>query len=240
MTNEPGGLGAIVHFDDRSRAFQIATLLDAQGIVKPRSYTWSCAPRLNQSAAGTCVGHAVAHEIAARPVVRPASHDLAIELYDEAQQNDPWTETPPIEGTGLIDGVKAATRRGFYSEYRWAGAGSGHALEDLILAVGYKGPALVATNWHTGMDSPASPSYRVHAQGAVRGRHAVLYNGVSIKWLGRQHLTVADIDLTRTLFRIHNSWGDWWADHGECFISAADVELLLQEQGEACIPTVRL
>lgn len=242
MTNaiEPRPLGAIAYFDDLSRNFLLATTLAEAGIVKPRSYTWSCAPRLNQDGRGACVGFSVAHEIAARPVVRPVDHALAMLLYDWSQAHDPFTTTPPEEGTALLTGLKAGVEYGYIGEYRWAGAGSGKALEDAALGTGYRGPGLAATLWFSGMDTPDAKGF-IRPTGSIRGRHAYLINGVTIKWLlGSAKATFADVDLSASFFRIHNSWGAWWGINGEAFITLADFNTLQQAQGEFAIITKRL
>lgn len=239
-SQHPMPLGAIEHFDRRSRSFQLATVLAGEGITKPRSYTWSCAPRLDQGPDGACVGFTVAHDVAARPVVRPADYALAMAFYRRAQETDPWPETPPEEGTGLLDGLKAGVEQGYIGEYRWAGAGSGRALEDAALGVAYKGPGLAATSWLSGMDTPDAKGF-IHATGGVRGRHAYLINGVTIRWLpGTTRQSFADVDLGASYFRIHNSWGNWWGINGEAFIPLVDFGRLQEQQGEFAIITRRL
>lgn len=246
MTNQVEyPLGAIEDFDDRSRNFLLATLLTESGIVKPRSYTWECKPRLNQMQTvhahkGTCVGHAVAHEAAARPVVRPADSALALLFYDWAQFHDPWNSTPPDEGTSLLAGINAGREYGYIGEFRWAGAGSGKALEDAVLGIGYKGPGLAATVWLSGMDTPDANGF-ITASGALRGRHAYLVNGVTIRWLPNSaKASFADVDLNASFFRIHNSWGLGYGKNGEVLITLAEFSKLQQQQGELAIITKRL
>ena len=57
----------LVQFDERSRAFPIRALIDAD--AKPRSYTWQCPVWLDQGTEGACVGFGVSHEAAARPEI---------------------------------------------------------------------------------------------------------------------------------------------------------------------------
>lgn len=216
-------LARIAQFDKRSRKYPVRTLVTGQ---EPRSYTWSCSKVLDQGSEGACVGFSVAHELIARPVaVTGITAKFAIEkIYWEAQKNDPWEggaypgARPRYEGTSVIEGIKAAQRLGYIEEYRWA-----FSLQDLILAVGYCGPAVLGLNWYEGMFEPHSCSY-LHKTGSLAGGHAILCKGVNVK--------------ERT-FLLHNSWGPSWGNKGCAKISWDEMEALLYEQGEAVIPTKR-
>jgi hypothetical protein len=145
-----------------------------------------------------------------------ASTYMARLIYKEAQKIDPWPgET--YEGTSVLAGAKIATSLGHYKEYRWA-----FGLQDLILALGYKGPAVLGINWYSSMYSPVNGIVKI--SGSVVGGHAILANGVSIP---------------KQQVRLHNSWGPGWGNNGEAFISFADLGRLLNEGGEACIPVIR-
>lgn len=207
-------LGRLPDFDERSRAFPIMATIDA---TTPRSYTWTCPIVLDQGAEGSCVGHAWAHEIAARPGTWNASSYLARLIYKEAQKIDPWPGES-YEGTSVLAGAKISTSLGHYREYRWA-----FGLQDLILALGYKGPAVLGINWYESMFNPSATGV-LSVSGAVAGGHAILANGVSV---------------TKQLVRLHNSWGPNWGINGEAFISFANLARLLNEGGEACIPVTR-
>lgn len=217
--NPEHGLGRKPFFDDRSRAFPIRALLAPT--LQPRSYTWSCDTYLDQGIEGTCVGHAWAHEIAARPVVWPANSYQARLIYREATKIDAWPENDAPDmnfGTSVLAGAKIATQLGHYTEYRWA-----FGLEDLILALGYKGPAVLGINWYDAMFDPDADGL-LHVSGSLAGGHAILANGVNV---------------SKRLVRLHNSWGRGWGLGGEAFISFADLDRLLHEEGEACIPVAR-
>lgn len=211
-------LGRRVDFDERSRNFPVRALISS---ATPRSYTWSCPVVLHQGSEGTCVGHAWAHEIAARPVGWPVNSYQARLIYREATQIDPWTQNDGPDwhfGTSVLAGAKIASQLGHYGEYRWA-----FGLDDLILALGYKGPAVLGVNWYSGMDAPDALG-RIRVAGTLRGGHAILACGVSV---------------SKRLIRLHNSWGNSWGVNGQAFISFEDMDRLLREQGEACIPVVR-
>ena len=222
MTNvDDKKLGRLPQFDERSREFAIRTLLPAE---KLRSYTWHCPVVIDQDNEGTCVGHAWAHEMAAKPLTWQSSSYLARLIYREACIIDPWSgnDQPIINynyGTSVIAGAKIATQLGHYTEYRWA-----FGINDLLLAIGYKGPAVLGINWYADMFDP-DPDGLLHVSGATSGGHAILANGVNVK---------------KKLVRLHNSWGTDWGVNGEAFISFDDLERLLNEQGEACIPITRI
>lgn len=140
-------LDRLPQFDERSRSFPIRSLFASASEGRVRSYTWRCDTWLDQGQEGACVGHGVAHEIAARPVVRPADSALAFDIYHRARQLDEW-EGESYEGTSVLAGMKAATEKGFYTEYRWA-----FGLEDVVRSLGYKGPVVLGVNWYSGMFS---------------------------------------------------------------------------------------
>lgn len=203
-----------VEFDERSRQFPIRELVAAKS---PRSYTWRCEAWNDQGREGACVGFAWSHELAARPKVRPTSAAEAMSIYRRAQQIDQWSGED-YDGTSVIAGAKVVRERGGLDTYRWA-----FDLNDLILAVGYKGPAVLGTNWYEGMFEPARDGY-LKVTGERVGGHAILCNSVSIK--------------SRS-FVLHNSWGKDWGNNGTARITFDDMARLLREQGEACIPVVR-
>lgn len=209
--------GRYPEFDERSRQYPIRALI-ARGSV-PRSYTWSCGVVLDQGSYPACVGYSICHEAVARPVlVQRVTSATALALYRRAQQLDEWAGEN-YDGTSVLGGMKAATEKQWYAEYRWA---FGEA--DLCLAVGYKGPAVLGINWYDGMYEPNAQGI-IQVSGTVLGGHAILCNGYNAK---------------TKLYRLHNSWGAAWGKNGECFLSKADMARLLAEDGEACIPVKRL
>jgi hypothetical protein len=203
-----------VEFDSKSRSYPIRQLLP----VKPlRSYTWACDTYLDQGQEGTCVGHAWAHEIAARPNVHKADSQLAHDLYRRARQLDQWPGED-YSGTSVLAGAKATQEAGYLTEYRW-----GFGIDDLLATLAYHGPAVLGINWMTDMWDVDDAGY-IHATGTVAGGHAILAHGVNIK---------SESVLLR------NSWGITWGRRGGCRITFADLDQLLHDEGEACVPVVR-
>lgn len=201
-------------FDERSRNYPIRAVVPK----RPRGYSWRVDAFLDQGSEGACVGFAWAHELAARPAVNTVSDDLArVRIYREAQRIDEW-EGEAYDGTSVLAGAKIVKMNGYITEYRWA-----FGLEDLRLAVGHAGPAVLGINWYEGMLNPNSLGF-VRPIGAVVGGHAILCFSHSVK---------------DKFFRLHNSWGPDWGDRGTCKISLEDMDQLLHEYGEACIPVGR-
>lgn len=217
-------LARIQQFDERSRSFSIMTSVG--GAKKARSYTWRCLEQFDQGQQGACVGFAMAHELVARPKeIKHLSAAFAQKkIYWEAQKIDPWEggsypgAAPAYEGTSVLAGVQILKKLGYIEQYRWA-----FGLNDLVMAVGYSGPAVLGVPWYEGMFKPHSCGY-LHTDGQKAGGHAILCKGVDVK--------------ART-FTLHNSWGSAWGNHGDALISWTEMEKLLHEQGEAVIPVGR-
>lgn len=204
-------LDRLIEFDERSKLYPIRTLVEDKPL---RSYTWRVPVALDQGNEGACVGFAWAHEAAARPVVVPGvTNQFARDIYHNAQLVDQWPGEA-YEGTSVIAGARTMHDWGYIDEYRWA-----FSENDLALAVGYKGPAVLGTYWYAGMDRPDADGY-LRPIGGVRGGHAYLAYGYSIKKPG---------------YKIWNSWGT--GHYG--WIHPADMALLLSQQGEAAIPIKR-
>lgn len=210
-------LDRLPQWDPRNERYGIMEALRPEQKL-PRSYTWRCSLNLDQGREGACVGFSVSHEGGGRPVIVPGITDATAQsLYKRAQQLDEWPGEQ-YSGTSVIAGIKAAVEKGWYLEYRWA-----LDVDDLILAVGYKGPAVLGIDWWTGMYDTDEKGF-VHANGTVAGGHAILCNGFSVP---------------RQAFKLHNSWGAGWGVNGECWLSVEDARKLLASGGEACIPSIR-
>ncbi len=94
----------------------------------------------------------------------------------------------------------------------------------LVMALGYAGPVVLGLNWYTGM-MDATADGQIMKSGAVEGGHSICAFGVNVP---------------QRRIKLINSWGKDWGDEGRCWISYDDMEALLAEQGEACIPIGRV
>lgn len=218
-TVEDPRLDRLLDFDPRSRNYPVATLL---GDAPPRSYTWAvpggAGQVLDQGREGACVGFAWAAERAARPVARPTTDADALEVYRHAQTLDPWPgEAPAYHGTSVLAGAQAAQAKGWLRSYRWA-----FGLDDVLRTVGRLGPVVLGIPWYSSMYD--APGGKITVSGTVVGGHAILARGVSVK---------------RETVLLRNSWGPRYGRDGDAEITWADLDRLLRQGGEACVPILR-
>jgi hypothetical protein len=229
QTNDPK-LDRLPEFDQASRSFPARALLSEDEQQKPiRSFTWNLPGRylmqpLDQGSEGACVGFGWANELAARPFPDNSISDAdAMWIYHRAQDLDEWPGSD-YSGTSVLAGAKAVLERGGLVEYRWA-----FNLDDLKRTVAYHGPAVLGLNWYTGMMRPDSDG-RIRPTGDIEGGHCILFPRVrGPKFSIRRYAN------TNWLW---NSWGrnnGWpWG-----YLTDDDLDRLLHEQGEACIPVIR-
>lgn len=209
-------LDRVPKFDERSRNFPIRELVPSK---KPRSYTWRCDTYLDQKAEGACVGFGITHELIARPVkVTDLDANFARKLYFDAQRIDEWQggaypgASPFYEGTSVLAGIKVAKSQGWFEQYRWS-----FSIDDLILGIGYNGPAVLGLAWTQGMFSTDNNGY-IRPTGYLMGGHCIMCCGVNLK---------------KNRFVLHNSWGTNWGVDGKCYVDIDDMKQLLSWDGEA-------
>lgn len=226
----------IKEFDEKSRNFPVTAGISTYPL---RSYTWSCDAWNDQGQEGACVGFAWSHELAARPYPVPTAATVAREIYLRAQQIDEWPGEA-YEGTSVLAGAKATKERlnaqgnAYMQEYRWA-----FGIGDLLLALGYKGPAVLGVNWYTGMYDTDAQGF-IRKTGSIAGGHAILARGAKIVLLDKyKPRTYANIDTQKSFVLLRNSWGKDWGVTGDAKITVADLDSLLREGGDACVPTLR-
>lgn len=236
MENHERTLDRLVQFDSRSRAF-VAT----EGLMTPelRSYTWSCDVYNDQGREGACVGFAWSHELSARPKIIRKDAEFATLIYRRAQQIDYWPGED-YEGTSVLAGIKAVREilntRGkpLIQEYRWA-----FGAEDAVRVLGRRGPMVLGINWHYNMFDTDANGY-LHPTGGVAGGHALIANGVRCRYVDPDGPRLwENLDLDASWVTVHNSWGPDWGFNGRAKISVRDFAYLLEDDGEACIPTIR-
>jgi len=213
VTSDPR-LTRIEQFDERSRDYRA---VDSIKHDEPRSYTWRCSEYLNQGKEGACVGFGITHELMARPTTCAGDVALARYIYNEAKKIDPW-EGEDYEGTSVLAGVKVAQNLGYFDSYYWC-----FSVEELAMAIGYRGPAVLGVAWFQGMYTPSAEGF-IYPIGKQIGGHCILCNGVNIKY---------------EFFSLHNSWGEGWGVGGDCYMSFEDMETLLKAGGEAVMFTGR-
>jgi hypothetical protein len=168
----------------------------------------------DQKATPHCVGFAWSHWLASAPIRSWIDPDG---LYGIAKRFDEWKGTN-YDGTSVRAGAKVLKWLGLIERYEWA-----WDVDTLLDAVLDRGPVVVGTNWHKGMDRPNKDAV-LSATGNNLGGHAYLITGASKE---------------RGLFRIKNSWGQTWGRKGRAFITFDDMAALLKKNGEACLAIER-
>lgn len=243
QTDDPR-LDRLVQFDERSRLFSVAEVIPTAAPLKSRSHPsklW-----LDQGQEGACVSFAWHHEAGAQPVpVYGLNYTIARDRYWEMQRRDPWPggsypgATPRYGGTSVLAGAQLMQALGYFDEYRW-----GFDIDDILRAIVYEGGGVFGLPWLDSMFRPRSDG-TLDTTGRVIGGHAIYARGIILPRSGT--VTVSFPVSGRTvriktgdpLVRLRNSWGVGWGIDGECLITASDLQSLLAQNGEFCIPINR-
>lgn len=183
----------------------------------------------DQGSTSMCVSFSTNRYLISSPIRNSISAkmlpDWLNRFYKECQRNDEWPGED-YDGTSVRAAFAVLLKLGYISEYRWAF--DTDTITNHILTVG---PVVVGTDWTNEMFEPDSKgNIRVHdAKGKyiVVGGHAFLLCGVDRK----RKMT----DGTTGAYLIQNSWGNSWGIKGQAWISIAEFNTLLQNQGEAAI-----
>lgn len=211
-------LGRLQEFDERNFNHLVRTAIPKK--YKPRGYTWKVPLWLNQGSEGSCVGFSFAHELAARPAkIDWLKAKDATKIYKVAQTLDQWPGEN-YEGTSILGGIKAVMQLypKAYESYKWA-----YSIDDAVKALGYFGPVVLGVNWYQKMFSTHEDGF-IKVGGRISGGHAILAYAVNVK---------------EEFVTLRNSWGSSWGVNGDAKLSFKDLERLLKEGGECCVPVGR-
>jgi hypothetical protein len=215
--------------DPESRKYPIRSLLE-QTIIEKKTVMWQEGSVLDQGSEGACVGFAWTGELLADPAAPKDQPDtafansLASSFYQEAKTLDEWPGEN-YDGTSVLAGAKVMKQKGFINEYRWC-----FGIEDLRDAVIAEGPVVIGIPWFEGMYT-TKPEGLVKVSGAQVGGHAILITGYNPKM--RFGNNVYEV------FRWRNSWGSDYGINGSGCIKYKDLAMLLENNGEACVPMQR-
>jgi hypothetical protein len=213
------GLGRIPHFDERSREYPVRALFLAPP-SPPRKRIWT--PRsepLDQGREGACVGFSWSAELAANPWKHPVDDASAFALYQAAREQDRAVGNNFSEGASILAGAKACHKAGKITAYRWA-----FGIDDVCETLMRRGPVVLGIAWYESMYETLEGGL-VTIGGACVGGHAILAHGI---WPA--HPLHGDVIVWT------NSWGSAYGENGRGYIRVADLDRLLKEDGEACIP----
>lgn len=215
-------------FDKRSLDYGIRTIIP-KGSVAKRRVVWKTGPVLDQGSEGACVGFGWVGEFLAEPVVpstpitESAGNRLAIKFYKEAQTIDEWPGED-YSGTSVLAGAKTMQKHGYISGYRWC-----FSLPDLRDAIVSEGPVVIGVNWYSSMYS--APNGVVKVEGEKVGGHCILVVGYDPQKLINGRRTEA--------YLWRNSWGSDYGINGSAWITAHDLQRLIKERAEICVPIGR-
>lgn len=213
-------MGRHIEHDSRSKEYP------ARALPGWRSRLWGHnAPVLDQLDTGACTGFAAtqllncsALALARRAATGKtgyldASH--ALRLYSRATHLDefPGEYLPDDTGSSGLAVAKAAQEMGFATEYRHA-FGMQHFLTAVQMA-----PVIVGTWWYTNM-SKLDRRYRAHPTGQRVGGHEYLCLGINV-----------DDEILTFL----NSWGKTFGKNGRFYMTFAEFEKLLLDDGDATV-----
>jgi hypothetical protein len=212
-------LGRKVNHDPRSLAYPfLATTATLVNVTHTRMV-----PIFDQGSLGSCTGNAAVGAVGTAPLydeVPLALHSRlneaeAVKIYSAATTLDTSPGSYPPTDTGS-DGVSAA------SACKTAGLISGYTHCFSLAAVQtalQSTPVIIGINWYSGFDNPDAKGF-VKVSGSVRGGHEVCLVG---------------IDVVAKTVTAANSWGEGWGAAGYFTFSWADLERLLNEQGDATV-----
>ena len=231
-------LDRVVHLDERSRDFPITALVNTSAY---KTTEWDCNTYNDQGTEGACVGFGWGHELASTPAPVPTNASQSLAIYRRAQQLDVW-DGEAYSGTSVLGGAKAVAElrnnvgEPYLKEYRWA-----FGLSDLLLALSHQGPVVLGVNWYSGMFNVGPDGY-LRVGGTLSGGHCLLALAVNLtlaEGFTGEPGDPSNLDLEKSYVVLHNSWGQDWGVGGKCKMTLLDIQRLLNEQGEACVPVLR-
>ena len=229
MKEQERNFGWRSRHDARSLNYPMRSLLD-QRKIEIKKTMWEEGIVLDQGSEGACVGFAWMGELLAKPVQpkeQPTfekGNRVAYEFYRRAQQIDEWPGED-YEGTSVLAGAKVMRERQFITSFRWC-----FSIQDIRDTILTEGPVVVGVPWYNGMYRTTSTGL-VNISGSLVGGHALVITGYDPAMrFGNK---------TYEVFRWRNSWNKDYGINGSGYIKVSDLEALLKQQGEACVPMGR-
>jgi len=224
----PKSLGRVYVVDPRDKNFPMQAVLPKSTGGLTYRYWWANGWWGDQKATPRCVAYSWMHWIEDGPITHSKTRKAntgplydPFYIYTEAQKIDCFPGEN-YEGTTVRAGAKILMKLGLIGGYRWAWEAN-----TVVQALLTTGPVVVGTWWYRDMFFPEKDAKTgkmiIHASGGKVGGHAYLLNGVNIE---------------KGLVRIKNSWGrEDWGDRGFAWLSLTDLDLLIKDDGEACLAT---
>jgi hypothetical protein len=232
-------LDRLVHFDERSRNYSVARLELDEEI---QQILWPLPRRLfvNQGQEGACVSAGFGHDTATLPI---QTSQLTMPWLKEAvywvtQYNDPWPggaypgAKPQYDGTSVLSGAQTMQGYGFFESYHWA-----FSIDQFVQSL-QLGSNVLGLVWLDSMFD-ARPSGLLEVSGKVAGGHCVCCRGILVPGDPGFPRYLDDEKLQEPVAAIPQSWGLDYGQRGEVYIKLSDLEGLLKQDGECCVPVNR-
>ena len=181
--------------------------------------SWVPGPVLDQGDYGTCVGNGWAGWGDATPVVDTYTEKDARAIYYEATCLDGQCDDPDALGGGQMGATVRSGAKAMQNRKRLLAYAFAKTLADVDEWIDNHGPVVMGTDWTNDMFDPDRNGF-VRPTGGVAGGHC---------YLMIDRLPDEDAYLMR------NSWGSGWGQAGDFKIKTADLQSLLDQQGEACL-----
>lgn len=216
-------LRRVVEHDERSKQYPYVE--KAAQIVSKK---WNReVPTFDQGKLGSCTGNASTGCLGTDPFYTETvktvlaklgvvlGEPFAVEVYSEATKIDdaPGQYPPTDTGSSGLAVAKVLVNKGLISGYTHAFSFS--ALLDAL----QHSPVIVGTNWYDNMFTPDANGV-ISIGGNVAGGHEYIIDEVNVE---------------KQLLGMQNSWGPGWGLNGRAYISFADFQRLLSEQGDVTV-----
>lgn len=240
---QPGhGLGRRHHTGGANPFFRMAShpvaLMAAPFTVNKRlDLPYQYIAKYDQGQEGACVGFAWSWAMS----ILNRRFYAARKLYLETQFHDPWSDTPPEEGTSVVSAAQVLQDQGHWRFARGItfplaliegirSFRSAQTIDELRMAIQLEVPVVLGINWHSSFDSPVWADFGTGGNrwwigrgdlGPIRGGHAICLFGAR-----------DDIEA----FTLVNSWG---TNYPIVNIPYATVQRLISDGGDAIIPLDR-
>jgi len=228
-THPPIHFGRHVEHDPRSLQF-------AHGVLPKtaiKSVDWTRrAPIFDQGNLGSCTGNAATGLLGTDSAARtgltsvtldghtlPVDEDLAVQVYKLATRLDSIKGAYPPDDTGSsgLGAAKALKKLGLATGYS-------HAFSlDALKSALQTGPVMVGTVWLNSM-------FDVHP------RTGYVFVDRKSGEAGGHEYVLSSYDAFALAFRIDNSWSESWGVRGSAWITEADMQWLLSQQGDVTVP----
>ena len=198
------------------RDFRMADFLSPEkrrAAAQITSTDWAVRRVLDQGTTPHCVGFAWAGFGISLPIFDDWQNDMGNKIYYAAKVID--GEPNQEDGSNTRSGVQAFTQFGKLSQYAFA-----NSMQDVIDWVLTTGPIVGGTNWYDSMMDADSQGYvTITPNASIAGGH---------EWM------ISGVDTVKRIFHCTNSWGTSWGINGQFYLTYADYQRLLNEQGDAC------